>query len=227
MNLKLFLKRDNTQQNPYVAGAAGRQEWNDRYRNLSKAAEHWRIAFMLAMGLVVLFAFAAVKLALAVKVQPFVVETNQGMPYAIKPMQSASANDERLINFVINQFIINAKTIVGNTEAEQTLLNKVYAYSANDTLDFLTEFYQKNDPFVLAAKYSIAVHAMPTGKDTWQVTWDEVKSDSATGSVLGTTRWIGYVDYALGDVNPKHMNENPFGFYITHVSWAQSQTDTP
>lgn len=224
--LKRFFKHENIPANPYVEGAAGRAEWNDRYHNLSKAVQQWRWAFWFAMAGLLLFAVLTTKLALASKVQPFIVETSGGLPYAIKPMPSISAQDQRLVNFVINQFIINAKTIVDNTEAEQTLLNKVYAFSANDTLDFLAQFYQKNNPFTLSAHSTVTVqivHAMPTGKNTWQVTWDEIKSDSTTGAVLGKTRWIGYLDYAVGDVNPKHINENPFGLYITHVSWSESQ----
>jgi len=83
--------------------------------------------------------------------------------------------------------------------------------------------HKKNDPFQLASQYTLVVeivHAMPTGKNTWQITWDEIKSDTATGTELGTQRWIGYFDYALKDVDPKQMNDNPFGFYVTHVSWA-------
>lgn len=225
---RFFIHGEPILANPYVEGAAGRHEWNDRYDNLARAAKHWRLAFLVSMGMLALFAGVVLKLALAAKVQPFVVETNQGTPYAIKPMQSISADDQRLINFAVNQFIINAKTILNSTEAEQGLLSKVYAFSANDTLDFLAQFYEKNNPFVLAAQYNTLVHivhAMPTGKHTWQVTWDEMKSDTETGAVLGKTRWIGYLDYALGEVNPKYMNENPFGLYITHVSWSESQTN--
>jgi type IV secretory pathway TrbF-like protein len=226
--MKSFFRKKSLPTNPYVEGAAGRQEWNDRYQNLAKAATQWRLACMVAMGMLAFFAIALLKLALASKVQPFVVETNQGTPYAIKPMPSIAANDQRLINFAVNQFIVSAKTIVDSTETEQGLLTKVYAFSANDTLDFLGQFYQKNNPFVLAAQYTITVqivHAMPTGKHTWQVTWDESKSDAGTGAPLGKSRWIGYVDVALGDVNPQHINENPFGLYITHVSWSESQSD--
>ncbi len=51
-------------------------------------------------------------IATTTKVQPFVVETHEGMPYAIAPMQGTSIHDQRLINFAINQFILNARTVV-------------------------------------------------------------------------------------------------------------------
>lgn len=214
--------------NPYVVGASGRQEWNDRYKTMSAANRYWQFAFIAALGMVLVLVGVVTHLALAAKVQPFVVETHDGMPYAIQPMKAISAHDQTLINFVMNQFIIHAKTIEADAEAEKALLNQVYAYSADDTLDFLAQFYQKNDPFALAAHYTVTVrivHAMPTRPDTWQITWDETQSDASSGVVLSTTRWIGYLTYTLGEVNSQWMNDNPFGLYITHVSWAPTQTE--
>lgn len=228
MKIRSFFKPRQSHQNPYVAGSAGRQEWNDRYGNLAQAVRHWRLACLTAMSVGVVFAIIIAKLALAAKVQPFVVETHQGMPYAMKPMQAISEQDQRLVNFVLNQFIVNTKTVVADTDAEKALLGKAYAFAANDTLAFLAQFYKKNDPFALASHSTVAVriiHAMPTGKNTWQITWDETQSDATTGTALSTTRWIGYFDYALGEVNPKYLNDNPFGFYVTRVSWTPSQTD--
>jgi type IV secretory pathway TrbF-like protein len=34
-----------TLQNPYIKGAEGRKEWNDRYMNMAQAMRNWQIAF--------------------------------------------------------------------------------------------------------------------------------------------------------------------------------------
>ena len=225
-----FFKKKPPSDNPFVAGSAGRQEWNDRYHNLSAAAQQWRFACLLALGMLLLFAILLAKLALASKVQPFIVETHEGRPYAMQTMSSLSVDDSRLINFVLNEFIVNAKTVIDSTESEQALLRKVYAFSEGDTVHFLAQFYQKNNPFLRAEQGNVAVHivhAMPTGKQTWQLTWEETTSDTISGAVLGKSRWIGYVEYALGEVNPDHIQDNPFGLYITHVSWSETQADLP
>src|ERR1043166_9351097 len=115
------------------------------------------------------------------------------MPYAVKQMESISTHDQRLINFAMNQFIINARTIVNDIEAEKSLLNKVYAYSADNTIRSLHDYYQKNNPFDASTYNTITVNivnSLPVSKYTWQITWDEIKRSSHGGNVLGTSRWM-------------------------------------
>jgi len=211
--------------NPYVKGAEGRQEWNDRYDNMRQSISYWRKAFFCAIAMSILFALIMAKMASQSRIEPFVVETNEGVPYAVKAMSSMSLHDERLINFAINQFIINARTILHDTAAEKTLLDKVYAYSANHTLGFLRDFYQKNDPYELSNHYTITVNiinSLPLSHDTWQITWDEIKRSTSDGNMISTTRWMANISYQFGDVNPNFISDNPFGFYITQLSWAQN-----
>jgi type IV secretory pathway TrbF-like protein len=232
MNFKKFIFGKKYQQksasinNPYVKGAEGRAEWNDRYMNMSKSIQRWQMAFFMAIMAVMVLAIVTAKIASQSKIQPFVVETNNGMPYAVKPMVALSSQDQKLINFAVNQFIINARTVISDGEAEKTLLNKLYAYSANNTIPFLHDYYESNNPFNRAAQYTVTVsivNSLPIGKDSWQITWDETKH-SSHGDVLEKTRWVANLKYQFGDVNPHFMTENPFGLYITDISWAQNQS---
>ena len=128
--------------NPYVEGAEGRREWNDRYGSMQQSLRLWQCAFFSALFVIVGLGGVLGYIATTSKVQPFVVETHDGMPYAIAPMHSASIQDQRLINFAINQFILNARTVVQDHAAQKALLDKVYAYAANQTLSFLRDYYQ-------------------------------------------------------------------------------------
>lgn len=225
---KLGLNSSTEVKNPYIKGAEGRKEWNDRYMNMSKAIRNWQIMSLCLMGIVILFAVMMTKMASESRVEPFVVETNNGMPYAIKPMSSLSTQDQRLINFAINQFIINARTVINDTQAQKVLLNKVYAFSANNTINTLHDYYDKNNPFTVASQYSVSINiinSLPISHDTWQVVWDETKRAVNSGASLETTRWMANVSYKFGDVNAKFAMDNPFGLYITQVSWSQSQID--
>lgn len=235
MNIKRFIfgkpseKKDKSGslQNPYVHGAEGRKEWNDRYGNMQASISAWQKAFFCAVTISLIFAVVLAKIAGESHVQPFVVETNNGMPYAIKAMKTMSSQDPLLINFAINQFITNARTIVHDTEAEKALLDKVYAYSANNTITFLNEYYQKNNPLDLSAQYTITVNienSLPVSAYTWQITWDETKRSVNGGNILGVTRWMANVTYKFGEVNERLITNNPFGFYVTDVSWSQSSS---
>lgn len=225
-NYKKNKKSSSTVQNPYIKGAEGRQEWNDRYMNMAKAIRNWQMAFAAAAVLVFVLILIVAKLATESKIKPYVVETNKGIPYAIHPVTGVSDKDQLLVNYAINQFVINARTIIGDTAAEKALLDKVYAYSAGNTMSFLQDYYAKNNPFDLAGDFSISVNiinALPIGNHTWQVIWEETKRGSNGGNVIGTTRWVGHFTYQFTDVNPDHITDNPFGIYITDVSWSQSQ----
>jgi type IV secretory pathway TrbF-like protein len=160
-------------------------------------------------------------------VQPFVVETDKGVPYAIRPVDATlSANDQRLINFALDQFIINTRTVLGDPKAEGMLLDKAYAYAADGALDTLQSWFSQNNPYETAKKQTVSVNivdAMPLSKNTWQIIWDETTHANGGGSPPTTTRWMANVSYRIGEVNPKFINQNPFGLYVTDVSWSKSQ----
>lgn len=224
----LKLNAKSTHQNPYVLGSQGRREWNDRYFNMRHNIQLWQRAFFAAMGLALVFGGILAYFASTSKITPFVVETNQGMPYAIKPMDAWGAHDQRIINFAVNQFIINAKTIVNDSEAEKALLNKVYAFSADSTLKTLQDYYEAHDPFTEGSHFAVVVHivnSMPISAHTFQVSWDEIRRDLTSGAVVEKSRWLANVSYKFGAVNSAFMNDNPFGIYVTQVSWSKSNVN--
>lgn len=219
--------KSNEIENPYVKGAEGRKEWNDRYMNMSQAVRNWQTAFavvsiFLFIALIIIGIFITQS-----KIKPYVVETNQGVPYAIKSVDyGISDKDQLLVNYAINQFVINAKTIIADTQAERSMLGKVYAYSAGNTSSFLQDFYAQNNPFQLAGDYTVDVNiinSLRMSGTTWQITWEETKRRTNGGALMGTTKWVGHFTYKFGEVDPKRMTANPFGIYITNVSWSQSQ----
>ena len=62
------------------------------------------------------------------------------------------------------------------------------------------------------------ISSLPLSSHLWQVMWDETVH--LTEGNAKTTRWIANVTYQLGEVNPQFMHANPFGLYITEVSWT-------
>lgn len=217
------LKKSATLTNPYVKDAEGQKVWNDRYGTLQQSIRSWRIACFASLMVSVVLAGVVAYIATTSKVQPFIVETHEGMPYAIAPMHGVCAHDQRLINFAINQFIVNARTVVNDSLAQKALLDKVYAYSANQTLAFLHDYYQNHNPFDSASHATVTaaiVSSLPTSGDTWQITWDETEHNVADSNVTRVTRWVANVTYQLGDVNPHFMTANPFGLYVTQLVWT-------
>lgn len=213
-------------ENPYVKGSEGRKEWNNRYHNMQKSSRLWQRAFFCSIVINIIFALVIGKIATQSQIEPFIVETNRGMPYAISALKAISNADPRIINFAVNQYIINARSIIHDTTAEKNLLNKVYAFSADQAIHFLTDYYQKNDPFSLSAHYTVAVqiiNSLPMSPHTWQVTWNETRTSSLDHQVIDVTRWVALLTYQFGKINTRFINENPFGLYITYITWSQNE----
>lgn len=212
--------------NPFLNGEIGRREWNDRYHNLSNARRNWQLAFAGCLLVVIVQGIFMGMMAMRSSIQPFVVETNRGMPYAIQPVRAVALKDPQLINYALNQFIINVRSIVHDPSAQKNLLNKVYAYSAGMTKNFLRDYFLAHDPFKSSNQYSVSIqiiNSLPIGKNTWQITWDETKTDLISHQSIEKSRWMAQLHYNFGEVNPHFMTENPFGIYITELTWSQSQ----
>lgn len=226
--MKLFKKlKTRPTENPYINENAGKREWNDRYDNLSRGRRHWQMAFISAIALVIIQSVFMGRLALRSSIQPFVVETNQGMPYAIQPVSAVSSNDSRIVNYALNQFIMNVRSVVNDSEAEKNILNKVYAFSAKQAKLFLRDYFSAHDPFKMAGQYTISVqiiNSLPISQNTWQITWEESKKDLVNHKLIEKTRWLAQLHYELGTVNPHFVMENPFGIYITEMNWSESQS---
>lgn len=217
------MKKQN--QNPYLDRTAGKRLWNDRYLNLSKARKHWQLAclgfFILALILLLLI----VKLSTSSQIKPYVVELNKGMPIGIAEAVPGEAVDEKLLRFIVSEFMTNARTILMDSDAEKHLLNKTYAFSANDTLNFLRDYYTRHNPFEKAKRTLVEVNILNTLKisqKTWQVTWDEMEKSPSGGSI-NESRYLGTLTIERGEPNTQFLTLNPFGIYVTGLSWAKIQ----
>lgn len=214
------MKSENN--NPHLNFTAARREWNDRYMNMAKAIRNWQLAFLLSMIIALGLLLQTIRLSGDSRIQPLAVETCQGIPKNILPITTKLPNNDRLITFALSQFIINARTIIADANAQKALLNKVYAYSADKTISFLHDYYRENNPFTLSAQYTTRINiilALPISEHSWQVTWNETQSRGATGE--NSTRYVATLTYHFGKVNERFMQDNPFGIYVTAISWSQ------
>lgn len=213
-------------ENPYVKGAIGKKIWNNRYLNMKNSILYWRVAFFFSMLIVFFLLFIVKNITNQSKIQPVIIETNHGFPYAILPVKvKASLEDSRVINYIFNQFIINSRTVIADQDAQKTLLDKVYAYAADDALNVLKDYYFKHNPFNDSKNYTVSVqiiNAMKLSDHTWQITWDEISSPIIGSALPKTTRWMANLSYRFSKVNEDMINENPFGFYVTNIYWSQS-----
>lgn len=218
------MKQNESSPNPYLAG---REEWDNRYFKMAKAIRGWQLAFAIASGIALVLAINQYRFTAKTDIQPFVVETCKGEPVALLPTVAKSPHKDAILHFVASQFILNTRTMVADPDAQSAILHKAYAYSADKTLQFLHDYYDKNDPFKAAAHTTVQVnivHTVPISPLIWQVTWDETQKDVASGATLTTKRFMANLNLTWGQVNPAFAQENPFGLYISTVSWSEIPT---
>jgi type IV secretory pathway TrbF-like protein len=212
--------------NPFI-GEEGRREWSDRYGNMARIIRGWQGAFGAAMVAVIVLTGVNAKLSMQTHIQPFAVELNQGVPIAIKPMSQMNLNDTQIVHFFLEHFIENARTVVSDVDAEKNLLNSVYAFAADQTLPFLKEYYVLNNPLKRAQTMTVNVHVihlLPLSDKVCQVMWEETARNVMNGDEISKTRWIANITYQkTGKVDAKTAKDNPFGLYITNLTWSQSQ----
>jgi type IV secretory pathway TrbF-like protein len=219
-------KNLNSGQNPFVAGSEGREEWNDRYFNMKKAIRNWQIAFLITSLSVIILSLLLVKITTQSQIKPYVVETCNGNPQAILPVTGNVPQEDKLVNYAISQFIVNARSIVSDGDAEKMALDKVYAFSADRTIEFLRNYFNKNNPFLLATQktiQAIIVNSMKISPHTWQITWEETEKRTNDEESNKKTRWAAMITYRMGTPNEKFINQNPFGIYFTEISWSKIQ----
>lgn len=220
---KKIKKKHKENQNPYL-NHSGKRIWNDRYLNLSQARKHWQY-MTIFLGTANIFLLILIfKLSTASSIRPFVVELSKGMPIGIASSKEGLPDNEKLTEYAINEFITNSRSIVGECEAQKHLLDKTYAFSANDTLNFLREYYTKHNPFEKAETVSVEVNVLnclKIGKKMWQVTWDEIEKSKEGSSLVNESRFIGTLMIEQTEPNPKFLNINPFGIYVTKLSWTK------
>ena len=220
-NLSLASALEERSSNPYLAG---RKEWDDRYYNMKKAIKNWQFAFLFVAVLAAILAITNARIATQSKIKPVAVETCQGAIMGLLPVNGSVIHIDQVVRYALDQFVINAKTVVGDALAQKALLNKVYSYSADNTILYLRDFYNKNNPFMEAEKYNAQVKiidTIPLSNNTWQITFDEIKTDPTGISIAGTSRWVATLTYKIGEVKPAFISQNPFGIYVTQLSWAQ------
>lgn len=207
--------------NPYLQ--QGRREWDDRYLVMSTVIKHWRYAFFAATGLALVLAIVIGRMATESRITPVVVETCRGAPTGVTPVTGTLANQDVLGQYLVNQFIIDARGVVADPDTEKRLITRVYDYLAGDALDYLNAYYPTNNPIEIAANKLVSVHILNTtkvGDGAWEVTWDETVT-SRTGSGASVSRWIANIKLTQGQINPDTQNINPFGLYVTELSWSK------
>lgn len=204
----------------------GRREYYDRYFQLAKLANNWRLAFFGTLAGLIILAIGMVMVALQQKVVPFAVELNGNSEVVrvtradvlAKPTDNQVAASLRL-------FIIGARTVFLDRRAQQMQMSTAYSMilAGSAAYQAMKDFHTTNNPYERSKEVTVEVAVTSVPKisdDTWQVEWTET-TKQLSGRVVSAKSWQG--TFKVRIVPPENEHEigvNPFGIYVEWFSWT-------
>lgn len=220
-------RRESKTTNPHTLDGIINKATDDRYMNLALSKRNWQIA---AFGLLIANMVQAVVvgyIALHSKVDMRVALINDGVVMStLETSELSSSERSKIIEVSLENFIKNVRLVSNDVQLEKSALNYVYSMASGQALNYINDWYQKNDPFQIAAKYTVSINIvnfLKLTEQTWQITWDETKRNITDGKSVSTTRWIAQLSSVVGQPLKTNVRQNPFGIYVTQLSWSQSE----
>lgn len=215
------------QENPYLSA---KQEWNDIFANQIIAKRNWQKFSLIQLGIILVLSMGIIRLGTKAKVIPYIVEVDKvGRAIAYAPATQLNILDEKIIRAHLYRFLEKSRSIVRDAGAMRMNLEEGYKIvSLSVKQNILDPYYQTNNPFETAKKLSrqvIPVTFLKQSKNTYLIEWKEIDRD-LDNKIIIEKQWKALVTIArLEDDTKERIKQdpfNPFGIYITSLSWDQS-----
>ena len=220
-------KQEKGIESPYLLA---RREWMERYGDYVKSAWHWR---MIALGcLVIAMGSMAglISVAHQSKVVPYAVEINaSGEAVRVRRADILAKPNANQIRSVLRSWIVGARTVYTDYQAQKALIDETYAYTAPDSPAYvkLAEYHRANNPYTRSSKEVVSVHvtsAVPLSATTWQVEWEEV-TQAPYGKITKTEQWQAIITIATSaPTTVEQVMLNPFGVHVKQFDWTKRLT---
>lgn len=205
---------------PYLAA---RREWDERYGDAIARAYSWRLATFASLTLAGIAVLGAIYIGAQPKIKPYVIALDKlGDPVAFAQPASGRAVEQRVLEAQVASWVWEARTVLPDASAQKSLVRKVYAMTGAEAAGYLNRYYAEHPPF---GDYSVAVtitSVLVTGHETWQVSWDEQKSQN--GQPQGVEHWKAQVTTGI---DPKFAQsarvllDNPLGIFVRSLAWTR------
>lgn len=211
-------------------------ERTDLFQRQARALRNWQLlAFLLTVADVVLLG-GFVRLALATRFVPFIVEVDpHGKATYAGPLEALDTPEERLVIQQLRQFLWNVRAVVADPIAQQELVARAYALADVPVRRALDRHFSRpeNDPRLLAARASrsvprITILRLPGTADTYQVQWTEVLHYRTTFRQSEERSYQGLLTVTRAErLPPEALAHNPLGLLVTELTWTETTQDSP
>ncbi len=158
---------------------------------------------------------------------PYVVEMESGQVIYTGAAESSNFDSMKptLARYFIQNFITSARSISVDGYIEKNNQKTAFAFTHDVATTELNDFYEQNDPYQIVGKRTISVdinyvNSLPN--NAFEVGWTEISRDSQNGQIISEERYVGEFDvkWDKPSQNEFILQSNPFGFYVTNISWT-------
>jgi type IV secretion system protein TrbF len=209
---------------------AARHEFANAWGDLARAKANWQRACFGALLIGVGLLGVCLRLALAARVVPWIVEVDRfGVARAFGPAEQLRAPDERLVRAQLAEFVRDVRSVHQNEAEERDVMVRAYAYVDPGAAVFLNQYFADtaNNPRVIARDRVRTVEItgllrVPNAP-VYKVSWVETEWPTTAGSGEAvTSAWEAYLSVRLAA--PQSVDAvvaNPLGVYVTAVAWTK------
>jgi type IV secretory pathway TrbF-like protein len=207
---------------------AARHEFEDVYADLARGKHAWQMAAFALLALLAVATVAVVRLSLAARVTPYIVEVDRlGRARAFGPAEALRRTDTRLVVSQLALFLREVRTVLPSEAAQADVLRRAYAYADAGAAGFLNSYFTdaRNNPRLLSRTLARTVEitsVLPVpASAAWRAQWTETEWP-LDGSPPRVAAWEAYL--AVRITPPETVDaieDNPLGVHVTSLTWTR------
>ena len=205
-----------------------RKEWDDRMGGAVIQARNWRLATLLALGLVLVSLAGTIYLGAQPKAVPHIVQVDKiGAPTYVGPVGQSAREyrpAEATIKYHLRRFIEQTRSISSDPAIVRKNWTDAYTVITATAANQLSAYAERNDPIKRAqdARVTVDVSAIvQVSKETWQADWEEKTWDKA-GNQVGSVVWRGTFKVIVHTPESEdQIATNPIGLYVDEFHWSK------
>jgi type IV secretory pathway TrbF-like protein len=207
-----------------------RQEWDRRMGTALAQAYNWRLAALLALGLVFVALLATVYLGVQPKAVPHIVQIDRlGAPTYLGPVGQSVREwkpTDAVLKYHLRRFITDTRTVSSDVVVMKRYWADAYTLITGNAANHLTAFAQETNPIKRGEDERVTVDVksiVQLSADTWQVDWVENGWDKG-GLETATSVWRGVFRVLVRvPESEDQLATNPIGLFIDEFHWSKVQ----
>lgn len=202
--------------------------WNNLYGDIETKLENaYRIIAILA-GVIMLAIIGFIVIAGQSRVQPYVAVLHNNDLLTVTDVNAvdAKAFKPKLALMMAKQFIQASRTVSVDRQINQNNRLKAYAFVRGAAAKRLGEYYEKHNPDTLArnAIHSVQITTLlRKSEKTLDIRWQEEVRSRKSGEIIESRPYSAEMTFDFDKTSGNRViaGQNPLGFYIDQLVWAE------